>query len=66
MGINPALVWAGRKCDDYTRFFSLNYAEILGFQSSHNPDHDDKGETRTRCPDTLEQMAAPKIFSKFN
>jgi hypothetical protein len=47
MGIDPALVWAGRKSDDYARFFSLYYAEILGFQLSHNPNHDDIGETRS-------------------
>lgn len=58
-GIDPPLEGSGGKSDDYPRLFTLNYAEILGFEPAHDPDHDHIGETRPRSSDPLEALGAP-------
>ncbi len=58
-GVDPSLVGPGGEGDDYPRFFTLNYAEILGFEPAHDPDHDHIGETRPRSSDPLEALGAP-------
>ena len=50
-GIDPALVRTGGKGDDHTQLFTLNYAEILGFEAPHDSNHDEIREAGAGSPD---------------
>jgi hypothetical protein len=65
-GIDPALEWARGKVDDYPWFFTLNYAEILGFEPAHDPDHHHKGDAGAWGSDPLKHLGSPEIIGKFN
>jgi len=64
-GVNPALEGSGGKGDDYPRLFTLNYAKILGFEPTHDPDHDHIRETGARSPDPLHAFSGPKVLPEF-
>lgn len=65
-GVDPSLVGPGGEGDDYPRFFTLNYTEILGFEPAHDPDHDHKGETRPRGPKALQAFGGPEVVAKLD
>ena len=50
-GIDPSLEGSGGKGDDDPWFFTLNYAEILGFGPAHDPDHGHIGNPSAGSPD---------------
>ena len=64
-GINPSLEGSGGKGDDYPRLFTLNNAKILGFEPTHDPDHDHIGKTGARSPDPLQAFSGPKVLPEF-
>ena len=65
-GINPPLVGSGGKSDDYPRFFTLNYAEILGFEPAHDPNHDHVGEAGAWGSDPLHALGAPEVVPELD
>ena len=64
-GIDPALEWTGGKGDDNPRFFTLNYAKILGFEPTHDPDHDHEGETGAWGTNPLHRFCGPHVVPEF-
>ena len=64
-GIDPPLEGSGGKGDDYPRLFALNYAEILGFEPAHDPDHDHIGKTSAWGTDSLHRFGGPKALLEF-
>ena len=64
--VDPALERARGKVDDYTWFFTLNYAEILGFEPAHDPDHHHKGDAGAWGSNPLQDLGGPEIISKFD
>ena len=65
-GIDPSLEGSGGKGDDDPRFFTLNYAEILGFEPAHDPDHHHKGNAGAWGSDPLKYLGGPKVVSEFD
>lgn len=65
-GIDPPLEGAGGKGDDNPRFFTLNYAEILGFEPAHDPDHDHVGEAGTWGSDPLHAFGGPEVLPELD
>ena len=65
-GINPPLEGPRGESDDYPRLFTLNYAEILGFEPAHDPNHDHVGKAGAWSPDPLHALAAPEVVSKLD
>ena len=65
-GIDPPLEGAGGKGDDNPRFFTLNYAEILGFDPPHDPDHGHIGNPGAGSPDPTQNRGAPEVFHEFD
>jgi hypothetical protein len=65
-GVDPSLVGPRGEGDDHPRLFTLNYAEILGFEPAHDPDHDHVGETRPRGSDPLEAFGGPKVVPELD
>lgn len=65
-GVDPSLVGPGGEGDHYPRLFTLNYAEILGFEPAHDPDHDHVGETRPRSSKALQAFGAPKVVFELD
>lgn len=64
--VDPPLEGSRGKGDNYPRLFTLNYAEILGFEPAHDPNHDHIGETRPRGSQALQALSAPEVVSELN
>ena len=65
-GVDPPLVGPGGKGDDYPRLFTLNYAEILGFEPAHDPNHDHIGKAGAWGPDPLHALGGPQVLSELD
>ena len=65
-GIDPSLEGAGGKGDDYPRFFTLNNAKILGFEPTHDPDHDHIRKTGAWRPNPLHAFGGPKVVPELD
>ena len=65
-GIDPALEWTGGEGDDYPRLFTLNYAKILGFEPTHDPDHDHEGETGAWGTNSLHAFGGPEVLPELD
>ena len=65
-GVNPPLEGTRGKGDDYPRLFTLNDAEILGFEPAHDPNHDHIRETRPWGPDPLHALGRPEVISELD
>lgn len=65
-GVNPSLEGSGGEGDDYPRFFTLNYAEILGFEPAHDPDHDHVGEAGSWGSDPLHAFGGPEVLPELD
>ena len=65
-GIDPSLVGPGGEGDDYPRFFTLNYTEILGFEPAHDPNHDHVGEAGTWGSDPLHAFGGPEVLPELD
>jgi len=65
-GIDPPLEGAGGKGDDYPRLFTLNYAEILGFEPAHDPNHDHIGKAGPWGPDPLHAFGGPEVLPELD
>ena len=65
-GVNPSLEGSGGESDDYPRFFTLNYAEILGFEPAHDPNHDHIGEAGARGSDPLHAFGGPEVVPELD
>ena len=65
-GIDPSLEGSGGKGDDYPRFFTLNNAEILGFEPAHDPNHQHKGDSGAWGSDPLKDLGGPEVIGKFD
>ena len=65
-GVNPPLEGTRGKGDDYTRFFTLNYAKILGFEPAHDPNHDHIGKASAWSPDPLQAFGAPEVIPELD
>ena len=65
-GVNPPSEGSGGESDDYPRFFTLNYAEILGFEPAHDPDHDHVGEAGTWGSDPLHAFGGPEVLPELD
>jgi len=65
-GVDPPLEGPGGKGDDYPRLFTLNYAEILGFEPAHDPNHDHKGKAGAWGPDPLHALGGPQVLSELD
>lgn len=65
-GVDPALIGPGGKGDDHPRFSTLNYAEILGFEPAHDPNHDYQGDAGAWGSDPLQGFGAPKVLPELD
>jgi hypothetical protein len=65
-GVDPSFKGALGKGDDYTRFFTLNNAEILGFEPAHDPNHEHKGDSGAWGSDPLKDLGGPEVIGKFD
>lgn len=65
-GVDPSLEGSRGKGDDYPWLFTLNYAEILGFEPAHDANHGHIGETRPRGSQALQALGAPKVVPELD
>ncbi len=65
-GLDPPLKGPGGEGDDYPRFFTLDYAKILGFEPAHDPNHDHIGKASAWSPDPLQAFGAPEVIPELD
>ena len=65
-GIDPPLKGTGGESDDYPRLFTLNYAEILGFEPAHDPNHDHIRKAGAWSSDPLHALGTPEVVAELD
>ncbi len=65
-GVNPALIGSGGEGDDYPRLSTLNDAKILGFEPTHDPNHDYQWDAGAWGPDPLQGFGGPEVLPELH